>query len=157
MKSVFLTHELARVLEDAGLGEVRSGLATPLGGRRGRVSGLMGPARTLVEAVLAAPQKGPVLLVVSHERRVAEVSSDVAAFFASMRIDREIFPFPALEVDPYRGLSPHFDITAARARALAALLQKSPALFIAPAAALLFRTASPEEESRFVRATNTAP
>ncbi len=145
MKLMFLTHELARVLEDAGLGEIRSDLATPPEGRRGRrVSGLMGPARTLVEAILAAPQQGPVLLVVSHERRVAEVSSDVAAFFASMRIDREIFPFPALSVDPYRGLSPHFDIMAARARALAALLQKTPALFIAPAAALLFRMASPE-------------
>ena len=140
------THELAHVLENAGLGEIRSGLAAPPGDRRGgrRVSGLMGPARTLVEAVLAAPQRGPVLLVVSHERRVAEVSSDVAAFFASMGVDKEILQFPALEVDPYRGLAPHFDITAARARALAALLQKTPALFIAPAAALLFRTASPQ-------------
>ncbi len=136
------THELARVLEDVGLAEIRSGLATSGGSRR--VSGLMGPARSLVEATLAASEQGPVLLVVSHERRVAEVSSDVAAFLASMGIEREIFPFPALEVDPYRGLSPHFDITAARARALAALLQKTPALFIAPAAALLFRTASPQ-------------
>ncbi len=140
------THELARVLEDAGIGEIRSGLSTPPGGRPGvrRISGLMGPARTLVEAILAAPEPGPVLLVVSHERRVAEVSSDVAAFFTSMGIRREIFPFPALEVDPYRGLSPHFDIMAARARALAAFLQETPALFIAPAAALLFRTASPQ-------------
>jgi transcription-repair coupling factor (superfamily II helicase) len=141
VKTVLDDHELARALEDAGLGEIRSRLARAEVGLR--VTGLMGPARTLVEAVLAAPQQGPVLLVVSHERRVAEVSTDVAAFFASLGVDREILPFPALEVDPYRGLSPHFDITAARARGLAALLQDAPVLLIAPAAALLFRTASP--------------
>ena len=142
MKTVSETSELARVMEDAGLGEIRSRLARGEGGLR--VTGLMGPARALFEAVLAARQAGPVLLVVSHERRVAEASADVRSFFSSMGVDREVFPFPALEVDPYRGLSPHFDITAARARALAALWQQTPALVVAPVAALLFRTVSPE-------------
>src|SRR3990172_13386234 len=114
MKTVSETSELARVMEDAGLGEIRSRLARGEGGLR--VTGLMGPARTLFEAVLAARQAGPVLLVVSHERRVAEASADVRSFFSLLGVDREGFPFPALEVDPYRGLSPHFDITAARAR-----------------------------------------
>ncbi len=134
-------NELARVLEEAGLSEIRTRLSRGEGGLR--ITGLMGAARTLLEAVLAAPDERPVLLVVSHERRVAEVVSDVSAFFSSMGIEREVLTFPALEVDPYRGLSPHFDISAARARSLAALLQDAPALVIAPSAALLFRTASP--------------
>ena len=141
MRTVLETSELARAVEDAGLGEIRSRRAQ---GERGlRVTGLMGPARALFEAVLAAHEAGPVLLVVSHERRVAEATADILSFLDSMGVRREVLPFPALEVDPYRGLSPHFDIAAARARALAALLRDEPALIVAPAAGLLFRTVSP--------------
>ena len=32
-----------------------------------------------------------------------------------------VLPFPSHEVDPYRGLAPHFEIASARARALHAL------------------------------------
>lgn len=141
MKTVLESSELARAIEDAGLSEIRSLRARGEGGLR--VTGLMGPARALFEAVLAAREAGPVLLVVSHERRVTEAAADIESFFASMGVEREVLPFPALEVDPYRGLSPHFDITAARARALAALSRDAPALIVAPAAALLFRTVSP--------------
>ncbi|HEX9724172.1 MAG TPA: transcription-repair coupling factor [Vicinamibacteria bacterium] len=141
MKTVLETSELARAVEDAGLGEIRSRRAR---GERGlRVTGLMGPARALFEAVLAAHEAGPVLLVVSHERRAAEATADIQSFLTSMGVSREVLPFPALEVDPYRGLSPHFDIAAARARALAALVRNVPALIVTPAAGLLFRTVSP--------------
>ena len=32
-------------------------------------------------------------------------------------VDRAVLPFPSLQVDPYRGMSPHFRVAAARARA----------------------------------------
>lgn len=143
MSTVLESSELARAIEDAGLGEIRSRRSRGEGGVR--VTGLMGPARALFEAVLAAQEEGPVLLAVSHERRVAEAVADIQAFLASMGVERNVLPFPALEVDPYRGLSPHFDIAAARAAGLASLLQNRPAVIVAPAAALLFRTVSPSQ------------
>ena len=52
-------------------------------------------------------------------------------------------PFPSHEIDPYRGLSPHFDIASARARTLHALSTGTARLVIASAAALLPRLSSP--------------
>ena len=51
--------------------------------------------------------------------------------------------FPSHEIDPYRGLSPHFDIASARARTLYALSTGTARLVIASAAALLPRLSSP--------------
>ena len=50
------------------------------------------------------------------------------------------------EVDPYRGLAPHFDIASARARALHALASpgRSARLIVTSAAALLPRLSPPE-------------
>jgi transcription-repair coupling factor (superfamily II helicase) len=137
---------LARALEAAGAGKLRSRLAA--GESKLAITGLMGPARSLAEAVLAAELDRPVLLVVSDERRVTEAVSDLSAFLLSWGIDKAILTFPALAVDPYRGLSPHFDAVAARARALAALVTEQPVVVVAPATALLYRTTSPEVFSR---------
>jgi transcription-repair coupling factor (superfamily II helicase) len=103
----------------------------------------MGPVRSLTEAFVASGQDKPVLLVVSDERRVAEAVADLTAFMSSWGLDKRVLALPALEVDPYRGLSPHFDVVAARARALAALLEAEPVVIVAPATALLYRTSSP--------------
>ena len=49
---------------------------------------------------------------------------DARFFFAALEglsdadVERAVLPFPSHEVDPYRGLKPHFDIASARARAL---------------------------------------
>ena len=52
-------------------------------------------------------------------------------------------PFPSHEIDPYRGLSPHFDIASARARALHALGTGTARLVVASAPALLPRLSAP--------------
>ncbi len=138
---------LYRVLEAAGVGEIRSQLSE--GGKGlGVVTGLMGPARSLAEAVLAADEQTTVLLVVSDERRMSEVVSDLSTFLSSWDFQKEVLIFPALQVDPYRGLSPHFDIVTARARALSALVEGDPVVIVAPAAALLVRTALPSVFAR---------
>jgi transcription-repair coupling factor (superfamily II helicase) len=86
--------------------------------------------------------------VVSDERRMSEAVSDLSAFFSSWNFEKEVLTFPALQVDPYRGLTPHFDIVAARARALSALVEGDPVVIVAHAAALLVRTASPSVLAR---------
>ena len=49
------------------------------------------------------------------------------------RSSERCFPFPSHEVDPYRGLAPHFDVASARARALHALTHRQCRLVIASA------------------------
>ena len=122
---------LASHLRNAGLRGVR------------RVTGVLGPARALVEAVLACEDEAPVLLVVPDERRLAETTSDLASFLSWIGKPRPVLPFPALDTDPYRGLSAHSDVAARRARALAALLEGASVAVVAEARALLVRTTAP--------------
>jgi len=132
---------LTRVLELSGLGSVRSRLAEASGALS--VTGLMGPARSLAQAILAGRERKPVLIVVSDEKRALETVSDLSAFLAASGHEKQVLGFPALQVDPYRGLSPHFEVVSARARALAAFIDSEPVVVVAPAAALLYRTVLP--------------
>jgi len=56
----------------------------------------------------------------------------------------EIVHLPSLEVDPYRGLSPHPEISAGRARALWQLLQDGPKILVASVKAASVRLHAPE-------------
>jgi transcription-repair coupling factor (superfamily II helicase) len=107
-----------------------------------RVSGLMGPARSLVEAVLAS-RRGPVVVVVPDERRLPPAVSDLSSFLHALGSERRVLPFPAFALDPYRGLSPHLDVVAARLKSLAAILSREDVVVIASAPAVLYRTAEP--------------
>jgi transcription-repair coupling factor (superfamily II helicase) len=117
-----------------------------------RVSGLMGPARSLVEAVLATSRKGPVVVVVPDERRLPPAASDLSSFLHALGSDRRVLPFPAFALDPYRGLSPHLDVVAARLKALAAILAREDVVVLASAPAVLYRTAEPSVLKRSIRA-----
>jgi len=111
-----------------------------------RVSGLMGPARSLVEAVLQSSLERrhlPAVVIVPDERRMPPAVSDLSSFLRALGSDRRVLPFPAFALDPYRGLSPHLDIVAARLRALAALLAHEEVVVVASAPAVLYRTAEP--------------
>ncbi|HXV60566.1 MAG TPA: transcription-repair coupling factor [Vicinamibacteria bacterium] len=109
-----------------------------------RISGLMGPSRSLVAAALALETEGPVLVVVCDERRLQPAVSDLGAFLRALDDDREVIPLPAFALDPYRGLSPHLEVVSARISALVALAARQRVAVVAPAAALLYRTASPD-------------
>ena len=58
-------------------------------------------------------------------------------------VERSVLPFPSHEVDPYRGLKPHFDIASARARALHGMASGTARLLVVSAAALLPRLTPP--------------
>jgi len=116
-----------------------------------RVSGLMGPARSLVAAVLASSRKSPVLVVVPDERRLPPAISDLTSFLHALGSDRRVLPFPAFALDPYRGLSPHLDVVAARLKALAAILSREDVVVVGSAPAVLYRTAEPAVLQRSIR------
>ena len=78
---------------------------------------------------------------------------DARFFYAALEglseneVDRAVLPFPSHEVDPYRGLAPHFDIASARARALGAAADGTGKLIVASAAALLPKVSPPDRLS----------
>src|SRR5262249_8873977 len=59
-------------------------------------------------------------------------------------VERAVLPLPSLQVDPYRGMTPHFRVSAARARALHAAATGTARLIVASSAALLPRVSRPE-------------
>src|SRR5689334_24216813 len=86
------------------------------------VSGLSPSAKAMFAAAAAGRSK--VFLVVPTDADVEQVTSDIRFFLAAIEgisdadAARAAVAFPSHEVDPYRGLAPHFDIASARARAL---------------------------------------
>ena len=120
-------------------------------GEPGRgVSGLTPQAKAFFAA--AAVGRGPAVLIAPTDADVEQLTSDARFFLAALEglsdadAAHVVLPFPSHEIDPYRGLSPHFDIASARARALHAMSVGSARLIVASAASLLPRLTPP---SRF--------
>ena len=129
-----------RSLLKSAASRLRLGVLAP------RVSGLTAPAKALYAAVAA--ERGRVLLVVPTDADIETMTRDARFFFSALEglsdteVERAVLPFPSHEVDPYRGLAPHFDIASARARALHAMAQGNCALVDC-----VGRRASPAAES----------
>ena len=129
------------LLKDAA---ATTGLAAPAN----RLSGLTPAAKAF--AVAAAAQAGPVVVIVAADKDIEPFVSDARFFLGSLEglsgaaLDRGVLPLPSPEVDPYRGLVPHFDVASARARALHALATGQARIVVASAAALLPRLPEPE-------------
>ena len=115
------------------------------------ISGLMGPARSLLVAAIAHKTSGPMLVIVADERRLAPAVSDLESLLRALGAPRRVLSFPAFALDPYRGLSPHLEVTSARLGALVSLLDGEDVVIIATAGALLYRTAVPELLRRGIR------
>jgi transcription-repair coupling factor (superfamily II helicase) len=135
---------LQSVLLDA---VARSGLTR----RVHRVVGLSGSARALVAAAEAHQHKNSAVLFVLPTDPGLDDAVDDARFFlqaleglSDADVERVVLPFPSLQVDPYRGLAPHFRATSARAQALHALASGHARIVVASAAALMPRVAPPE-------------
>ena len=134
-----------RSLLKAAASRLRIGVPAP------RVSGLTSPAKALFAAVAA--ERARVLLVVPTDAEVETITRDARFFFSALEglpeaeVERAVLPFPSHEVDPYRGLAPHFDIASARARALSAAGDGTARLIVASAAALLPRVSPPGQLS----------
>jgi transcription-repair coupling factor (superfamily II helicase) len=115
-----------------------------------RVTGLTPSAKAMYAAASAA--RGRTLLVMPTDADVERTTQDARFFFAALEglsdaeVERVVLPLPSHEVDPYRGLAPHFDIASARARALHALVApgRTARLVVASAGALMPRLSPPE-------------
>jgi transcription-repair coupling factor (superfamily II helicase) len=113
-----------------------------------RIAGLTSPAKAMCAAVAAS--RAPVVVVVPNDAEVERLTGDARFFLAALEglsdqdVERAVVPFPSHEVDPYRGLKPHFDIASARARALHGIASGSVRLLVASAGALLPRLTAPE-------------
>src|SRR5207237_785144 len=79
----------------------------------------------------AAAARETVVLIVPTDADAEQLTSDARFFLSAVDglsdadAAQVMLPLPSHEVDPYRGLSPHFDIASARARALYALSPRS--------------------------------
>jgi transcription-repair coupling factor (superfamily II helicase) len=114
------------------------------------VAGLTPPAKALAGVAVARTATEVTLLVVPTDKDVEQMASDARFFYAALEgasdadVERAILPLPSLQVDPYRGMTPHFRVSAARARALHAAATGTARLIVASSAALLPRVSRPE-------------
>ena len=112
------------------------------------VTGLTGPAKAFFAAAAVARTRA--ILVVPTDADVERMTSDCRFFLAALEglsdaeAEAAVLPFPSHEIDPYRGLAPHFDVASARARALHALATRNTRLVVSSAAAWLPRLTRPD-------------
>src|SRR5262245_9079234 len=113
-------------------------------------SGLTPAAKALAAVTAARTGAGTTLLVVPTDKDVESTTADARFFFAALEgaseaaVEQAVLPLPSLQVDPYRGMTPHFRVAAARARALHAAATGAARLIVASAAALLPRVSRAE-------------
>ncbi len=119
-------------------------------------AGLTPAAKALAAVAASRAGSGLTVLVAPADKDVEQLIADARFFYAAMEgasaaaSEQAVLPFPSLQVDPYRGMTPHFRVAAARARALHAAATGTARLIVASAAALLPRV-SPAE--RLLRAS----
>ena len=120
-------------------------------------AGLTPPGKALAAVVASRGASGRLTLVVAPtDREVEQLTADARFFYAGLEgasdveAAKAVLPFPSLQVDPYRGMAPHFKVAAARAQALHAVATGSGRIVVASAASLLPRVSAPE---RLLRAS----
>src|ERR1043165_8634442 len=81
---------------------------------RARVTAGLTPASKALAAVHAArAADGLTLLVVPTDRDVEQMTSDARFFYGALEgasaaaVELAVLPYPSLQVDPYRGMTPH--------------------------------------------------
>src|SRR5882724_6589126 len=114
------------------------------------IAGLTPAAKAFAATMAARTATGVTLLVVPSDKDVDQMTADARFFYAALEgasqsdVERSVLPLPSLQVDPYRGMTPHFRVSAARARALHGAATGTARLIVASAAALLPRVSGPE-------------
>ncbi len=134
----------------------RLGLGTP---GAAHVTGLPPSAQALYLAAAALHQATPsrpgatgstIVVVVPTDPAAEQLTSDLRFFLAVLEGLSEaaaqdaVLSFPSHEVDPYRGLSPHLGVLAARTRALHAAATGRARVIVTSVTALLPRVSAPE-------------
>ena len=86
------------------------------------VAGLSPAAQALAVVAHARATGGVVLVIVPTDKDVEQQLNDIRFFWGAIEgsdehaIERAVLGFPSHQVDPYRGMTPHFRVAAARAR-----------------------------------------
>src|SRR5689334_4058351 len=87
-------------------------------------AGLTPTAKALAAVIAARAGAGVTLLVAPTDKDVDQLTADARFFYGALEgasqaaVERAVLPLPSLQIDPYRGLTPHFRVASARARAL---------------------------------------
>jgi len=137
--SLTLRSILARAVAAAGLDRITAITA-----------GLTPAAKALAIAGLARIRSGVTVAVTPTDMDAERLTADIRFFYGALEgaseaaVEQAVLSLPALQVDPYRGMTPHFRIAAARARALHAAVAGSARIIVASAGALLPRMSAPE-------------
>ena len=137
--SLTLRSILARAVATAGLDR-----EAPI------TAGLMPASKALAVAGLARSRPGVTVVVAPTDLEAERLASDIRFFYGGLEaasdaaVEQAVLLMPALQVDPYRGMTPHFRVAAARARALHGAIVGSTRIIVTSAAALLPRVSEPE-------------
>ena len=107
--SLTLRSILARAVATAGLDR-----AAPI------TAGLTSAAKALAIAGLARSKPGVTVVITPTDTDAETLAADVRFFWGGLEgasesaVDRAVLFLPGLQVDPYRGMTPHFRVSAAR-------------------------------------------
>jgi len=109
------------------------------------VEGPVGGAKGLTIAHAALAEQRPLAVLTGTTNEARNLEQEISFFLRLLSpTPPRVILLPSLEVDPYRGLSPHPDIAAARAQAIWQLLQGGPAVVVASVRAAAMRLHSPQ-------------
>jgi transcription-repair coupling factor (superfamily II helicase) len=136
-----------KTLEDALGSDAFRQLSTQLrnGARVVTISGLSGGARALAIAAAIITEARTAAVFTSTNLEAENLAQELRHFLELLSPNPpRVIHFPSLEVDPYRGLSPHPEIAAARAQALWQLIQDDTQILVASARASAARLHSPQ-------------
>ena len=108
-----------------------------------------GAARLAVAAAWAALGDRPLVLFLPDDPELLPASTDLETLLLAFGVPRPVLRLPGAAVNPYGGGSPHPEVLALRAEALASLASRGadrapPPLVAASAAGALARTAAPD-------------
>ncbi|MGE0394833.1 MAG: CarD family transcriptional regulator, partial [Vicinamibacterales bacterium] len=113
-----------------------------------RTAGLTPSGKALALAHAASTFAGTTVAIVPTDRDVDQLVADAQFFLTTMSGGNAsaavVHPFPSHQVDPYRGMTPHFRVLAARGRALHAIAGQQARLVVASASALLPLVSRPD-------------
>ena len=95
------------------------------GTREACASGLAGSSKSLLSALLFLQSDRPLLFLAQNHQQAETMASDLQFFLSRLTgTPMAVAHFPAYDVDPYRGLSPHPAFRQQRASLLWDLTQK---------------------------------
>lgn len=107
------------------------------------LSGAVSGAKSLAIAKAILTEKRPVAILTATSEGAQQIAQEVR-FYLGIFSSLSVISLPSLEVDPYRGLSPHPEIASARAQALWQLLQDGPRAMVTSARAAAVRLPNPQ-------------